>query len=467
MADLQKGVDPDAPLVASPKEYRRILMSSFIGSTVEFYDFLLYGTAAALVFGPLFFSDLSPSVALLASFATFTVGYIARPIGGILFGHVGDRIGRKSSLVITMAMMGAASTAIGLIPTHAQIGSWAAVLLLILRIVQGLAVGGEWGGAALMALEHAPQKQRGLAASVANMGGPAGAMLATLVFAGFALLPEEQFMSWGWRVPFLLSAVLVLVALFIRLRISESPLFLAAQAKAEQTKARVQAPVMVILTKYRGQVAIAALAGVVAFVYSSFMATFAISIAREMGTGSTAVLLCKAGAAFVHIFTIAYFARLSDRVGRRKVMMAGCTLSLVLAFPMIWLLSSGVTAFVLIAFLIGNPLLNGVVYGPLAAYISERFTTSSRYTGAGLTYQISTVLASFTPIISSAVWVIGQDLFGDGGSTQYTFVGLYLIVATLISFAAIAFSRETLDRDLAETDSPDLATNTTSTGVQR
>ncbi|QII00276.1 MHS family MFS transporter [Rhodococcoides fascians A21d2] len=460
MAEQQEGVDPtDAPLVASPKEYRRILTSSFIGSTVEFYDFLLYGTAAALVFGPLFFSDLSPSMALLASFATFTVGYIARPIGGVLFGHLGDRIGRKSSLVITMAMMGIASTAIGLVPTHEQIGSWAAVLLLILRIIQGLAVGGEWGGAALMALEHAPQKQRGLAASVANMGGPAGAMLATLVFAGFALLPDDQFLSWGWRIPFLLSAVLVLVALFIRLRISESPLFLAAQAKAQQTKRKVQAPVMVILTRYRAQVAIAALGGVAAFVYSSFMATFAISIAREMGTGSTAVLLCKAGAAFVHIFTIAYFARLSDRIGRRKVMLGGCGLSIMLAFPVIWLLSSGNTAFVLLAFLIGNPLIQGSLYGPLAAYIAERFSTSSRYTGAGLTYQISTVLASFTPIISSAVWVIGEELFGSAGATQYSLVGLYLIVATLISLTAIALSRDTLDRDLDESGSPDLVTN--------
>ncbi|WP_052059953.1 MFS transporter [Rhodococcoides fascians] len=465
MAKQQGGVDSiDAPLVASPKEYRRILMSSFIGSTVEFYDFLLYGTAAALVFGPLFFSDLSPSMALLASFATFTVGYVARPIGGILFGHLGDRIGRKSSLVITMAMMGIASTAIGLVPTHAQIGSWAAVILLILRIVQGLAVGGEWGGAALMALEHAPQKQRGFAASVANMGGPAGAMLATLVFAGFALLPEEQFMSWGWRVPFLLSAVLVLVALFIRLRISESPLFLAAQAKANATKAKTQAPVMVILTKYRAQVAIAALGGVAAFVYSSFMATFAISIAREMGTGSTAVLLCKAGAAFVHIFTIAYFARLSDRIGRRKVMLAGCALSLVLAFPLIWLLSSGVTALVLLAFLIGNPLIQGSMYGPLAAYIAERFSTSSRYTGAGLTYQISTVLASFTPIISSAVWVLGQDHLSSEGAAQYSFVAGYLIVATLISLVAIAMSRDTLNRNLDEADSRGLATDATPHG---
>lgn len=442
----------DSPLAADPKEYRRILMSSFIGSTVEFYDFLLYGTAAALVFGPLFFSDLSPAMALLASFATFSVGYIARPVGGLIFGHLGDRVGRKSSLVITMLMMGTSSTLIGLLPTHAQIGPWAAVMLLLLRIIQGLAVGGEWGGAALMALEHAPQKRRGLAASVANMGGPAGAMLATLAFAAFAALPEEQFMSWGWRVPFLLSAVLVMVALFIRLRISESPLFVAAQAKAAEAQSKLRAPVMVILTKYRAQVVIAALGGLAALIYSNFMATFAISIAREMGTDSTAVLLCKATAAFIHIFTIAYFARLSDRLGRKKVMLAGCGLSLVLAYPMLMLLSSGNTWLVLLAFVIGNPLINGSMYGPLAAYIAERFTTSSRYTGAGLTYQISTVLASFSPIISSAVWAFGQDQFGGGTWTQYSYVGLYLIGGTLISLIAIALSKDTLDQDLDTVD---------------
>ncbi|MEE2060419.1 MFS transporter [Rhodococcus artemisiae] len=438
--------DPGAAPDFDRKEYRKILWSSFIGSTVEFYDFLLYGTAAALVFGPLFFSELSTAMALLASFATFTVGYVARPFGGVLFGHLGDRIGRKSTLVATMAIMGLASTLIGVLPTYGQIGVFAPILLLVLRVIQGVAVGGEWGGAALMAMEHAPRKERGMAASVANMGGPAGAMLATIIFAAVAALPEEQLMTWGWRVPFLLSSVLVLIALFIRLRISESPMFVAAQAKAMEQETKRKAPVVEILTKYRAHVVIAALGGLAAFAYSSFMATFAISMAREAGSNSSVVLICKASAAFIHIFTIAYFARLSDRIGRKKVMLAGCIGSFVMAVPLILLLSSGNTVLVLLGFLIGNPLIQGSLYGPLAAYIAERFSTESRYTGAGVSYQISTVLASFTPIISSAVWVLGQEHFGTGDWTQYAYVSGYLVVATLISFLTILGTRDTADR---------------------
>ena len=213
------------PTLGDPRQMRRVLFSSFLGSTVEFYDFLLYGTAAALVFGDLFFSNLTPAVATIASFGTLAAGYLARPVGGILFGHFGDRIGRKSMLVMTMTLMGVASFLIGLLPTYATIGWVAPVLLVLLRLVQGIAVGGEWGGAALMALEHASEKRRGFAGSFANMGAPAGAVLSTVVLAIVTQLPEEDFLSWGWRIPFLLSAVLVAVGLYVRLKVTESPLF--------------------------------------------------------------------------------------------------------------------------------------------------------------------------------------------------------------------------------------------------
>ncbi len=211
--------------LGDPQQMRRVLFSSFLGSAVEFYDFLLYGTAAALVFGQLFFSDLTPVVATIASFATLAVGYIVRPLGGVVFGHFGDRIGRKSMLVLTMSIMGAASFAIGLLPTYQTIGILAPILLILLRLIQGFAVGGEWGGAALMALEHSDEKKRGFSASFANMGAPAGAVLSTVVLAIVTLLPGDAFLSWGWRIPFLLSAVLVGIGLYVRLKVTESPLF--------------------------------------------------------------------------------------------------------------------------------------------------------------------------------------------------------------------------------------------------
>ena len=438
------------------KEYRRILTSSFLGSTVEYYDFLLYGTAAALVLGPLFFAGQSPAVALLASFATFTVGYLARPIGSLIFGQLGDRVGRKSTLVITMVLMGLSSTLIGLLPTSEQIGPWAAVLLVLLRILQGLAVGGEWGGAALMGLESAPKSERGFAASMANMGGPAGSMLATLVFAAFSLLPDDQFMSWGWRVPFLLSAVLVLIALFIRLRISESPMFVAAQHRAELKKA--ESPAKEVFTRHGKIVVVAALASLAALSYSTFMGSFGLSMAKAGGLTASAVLLCKAGSAFVHVFSIAFFARLSDRIGRKKVMLAGCVLSLVLAVPVMSMLSSGVTATVLLGFVVGNAVVQGCLYGPLAAYISEQFPTKSRYTGAGLTFQIGVVLGSFSALVSSALWPLSQSVFGDG-ALEYTFVGFYLMAVTVVSTIAIALSPDTRNRELIDlTDGADRTT---------
>ncbi len=429
------------PPAISRREYRRILTSSFIGSTVEFYDFLLYGTAAALVFGPVFFTGLSPAAALTAAFATFTVGYIARPLGGIIFGHMGDRVGRKATLITTMLMMGVSSTLMGVLPTADQVGHWAPLLLLTLRITQGLAVGGEWGGSALIALEHAPDKKRGLAASVANMGGPAGAMLATLVFAGVTLLPEDDLMSWGWRIPFLISSILVAVALYIRLNISESPVFIAAQQKATELK-KNRAPAVELFAKYRGVLIVTVIAGIAAMAYSNFMGTFAISIGKEGGLSSSQVLICKAGAAFIHIFTIAFFAKVSDRYGRRQVMLVGVGLSILGAFPLMMLLSSGSVPLVLAGFLIGNPLIQGALYGPLAAYISERFPTRVRYTGAGLTYQLATVAASFTPMISAVLWGLGRDNWAAGWS-QYSYVAAYLIGATIVSGIAIMLTPDT------------------------
>ncbi|MCK8673124.1 MHS family MFS transporter [Rhodococcus sp. HM1] len=432
------------------REYRRVLASSFLGSAIEYYDFLLYGTAASLVFGPLFFSNQGPAVALAASFATFAVGYLARPVGGIVFGQLGDRIGRKATLVTTMLMMGAASCAIGLLPTSAQIGAAAPILLVCLRIVQGLAVGGEWGGAALMALEHSPSNKRGFSASFANMGGPAGALIATLVFAAFSTLPREQFLDWGWRIPFLLSAALVLVGMFIRLKISESPLFVEAQRRSDTTRTKREVAIVTVFTRYRTPLLLASAAAVAALAFQTFMATFAISMATNTGVGATAVLLCKAGAALIHVFTIGYFAHLSDRLGRRRVLIYGAVVSIVLTLPLLMLLGSGSVALVFAGFVLGNSILQASMYGPLAAYVSEMFGTSSRYTGAGLAYQLGATVGGFTPFIAAALWSLGQNHIADTGWQQYSMVAVYLIGACLVTIVAVVFGKETKDRDLGD-----------------
>lgn len=434
-----------SPTTHDPREYRRVLVSSFIGSAVEFYDFLLYGTAAALVFGPLFFSGQPETVALMASFATFAVGYLARPLGGVIFGQMGDRVGRKATLVTTMLIMGIASTLVGLLPTSAQIGVTAPVLLIVLRVLQGVAVGGEWGGAALMALEHSPSHRRGFSASFANMGGPAGAVLATIVFTLATLLPQDAFLSWGWRIPFLLSAALVGVGLFIRLQVSESPLFVKAQEQDRERRTRRLA-ITDVLRSYPRELTLAATATIAALSLQTFMATFAISMARESGLSSTLALVFHGTAAFLHIFTIPYFAHLSDKLGRRRVITTGAVALIIMAVPLIWLLSSGNAALVFVGMVLGNPILQATMYGPLAAYISEMFGTKSRYTGAGVGYQLgATIGGGFTPLIAASLWTFGRGAFGAEDWTQYLPVAGYLVIAALITITSIHLARESKD----------------------
>ena len=264
-------------------EYRRVLFSSYLGTTIEFYDFLLYGTAAAIVFPAVFFSGLDEFTGLLFSLGTFAAGYVARPLGGVIFGHYGDRIGRKKMLVVTMLVMGVASFLIGLVPGAATIGGWAAVILVLLRVAQGIAVGGEWGGAALMALEHSGGEKRGFAASFVNAGAPSGAVLGSLMLGLFSLLPQEQFLSWGWRIPFLLSAVLLGLGLWVRRQVSESPVFTAALAQAqEQEQTRESLPLLSVLRRPKA-VILTTLGVGAAFAFQVTMATFAQAYALQHG----------------------------------------------------------------------------------------------------------------------------------------------------------------------------------------
>ncbi|WP_455835544.1 MFS transporter [Pseudarthrobacter siccitolerans] len=423
------------------KQMRRVLFSSYLGSVVEFYDFLLYGIAASLVFGQIFFANMTPVVATIASFGTLAVGYLSRPLGGIIFGHFGDKVGRKSMLIITMSLMGVASTLIGLLPTYGQIGVVAPLLLIFLRLVQGLAVGGEWGGAALMSLEHSKTDRRGFAASVTHMGGPSGALLATLIMTGFSTLPKEDFLTWGWRVPFLFSAVLLLVGMFVRLKVTESPIFAAAQQAKKLEPKKTKSPLLLVLRRYPKNVVLAALGGSAAFVFQGLLATFAITLAVQTGVAQTTVLLMHAVATFLHIFTIPLFAILSDRIGRRPVMVTGAIAGAVLAFPIFQMLASGNVALVLIAFLIGNPIIQASMYGPMAAFISEMFGTGARYTGASLGYQLAATLgAGLAPLSAASLMAMG------GGNP--VFISAMVAVVCVISAAAIYLTKESYRANL-------------------
>ncbi|MFD7293093.1 MFS transporter [Streptomyces sp. NPDC059897] len=448
-------------------ESRRIALSSFVGSAIEFYDFLLYGAAASLVFNELFFTDLNPLAGTVAAFGTLAVGYVARPLGGIVFGHFGDRVGRKSMLVLTMTLMALASFAIGLLPTYDTIGIWAPLLLVACRLVQGIAVGGEWGGAALMAMEHASTERRGLMASFANMGGPAGAVLATAVFAAFSALPEDDFLAWGWRVPFLLSLLLMAIGLFIRMKVSESPVFAEAQRRAEreateQKAAKQEAPLLTVLRRYRKNIVLSCLGGCAALVLQSLLATFMLTYATGVGFERSTVLLAQTVSSALHIFTIPAFAILSDRVGRRPVMITGALVTAAAAFPLFALVNSGSVALLFAAYIIGNPILQASMYGPMAAFVSEMFGTRARYTGASLGYQLASTLGAGTaPLIASSL------LAGAGGGTNSAPVSIYVIGVCLISAAAIALTRESHRADITDGVSTPPRTRAPRNGVPR
>ena len=316
----------------------KVAMASFIGTGIEYYDFFIYGTAAALVFPKLFFPEQSPLMATLLSFATFGVGFFARPVGGVVFGHFGDRIGRKKMLVISLMGMGAATFCMGLLPGYATIGILAPILLTVLRILQGFCVGGEWGGATLMAVEHAPVGKRGLYGAFPQMGAPAGTALATVAFLTVAQLPDEQFLSWGWRIPFLLSAALVVVGLFIRLTIGESPEFVAVHEHKEEVKL----PIKVAFQKYWRQILLVAgiyfSQGIFAYICISYFVSYATAVVK---LDRTSALLGVFVAGIVAVFLYGFFGSLSDRIGRKTTYMIGAVAMAVSIWPAVALINTG------------------------------------------------------------------------------------------------------------------------------
>jgi metabolite-proton symporter len=425
------------------RSIRKIALTALAGTSIEWYDFFLYGTAAALIFPKAFFSaGMPPAVALLASFSTFAVGFIARPVGGIIFGHYGDRIGRKRALVVALLLMGTATTLIGCLPTYAAIGAWAPILLIVLRFAQGIAIGGQWGGAVLLATENAPPSRRGFYGSFAQVGAPVGVILANLAFLIVsANTTPEAFLEWGWRVPFLASVILIGIALFIQLRLEETVEFLRMQhsgrtTTAGQSRPATRSPVIEALRTHPKQIALAA--GAFLAVQVPFYILVAFVIAYGTGPAGPGVsrdtmLSAVLVGAVAMIPALLISASWSDRRGRRGIYMTGAALLAAWSFAIFPLLDTGSFLWICVAIAVGQALV-AMMYGPQAAFLTELFSTSVRYSGASLGYQLGAIIGGgFAPIIATALLAKYQSTVG---------ISVYMAVACIITIISTALLSE-------------------------
>ncbi|BCQ63656.1 MFS transporter [Pseudomonas sp. Boi14] len=377
---------------ASPQP-RRAAAAAFIGTMIEWYDFYIYATAAALVFGTLFFPSDDKLFSTMAAFGTFAVGFFARPLGGIIFGHIGDRIGRKKSLVITLLMMGVVTVCIGLLPTYAQIGALAPVLLILLRIVQGIAVGGEWGGAVLMAGEHAPKGRRNFFASFAQLGSPAGLILSLLAFSAVTRLPEDALMSWGWRLPFLASALLLLVGLAIRLGVNESPEFLASRELAARSLRKEQAPVMEVLRTAWRPLLLCIGANTLGIAGVYFTNTFMIAYTtQQLEIPRSLILECLFVVALIQFCIQPLAAWTAEKIGATRFLCLVSLLAMASPYPMFVLVSSGQAPLMILGIALAVVCMASF-YAVIAGYVSGMFETRVRYTAISLAYQVCGALA--------------------------------------------------------------------------
>jgi metabolite-proton symporter len=417
-----------------------VILASTLGTTIEWYDFFLYGTMASLVFPKLFFPTFDPFVATLLSLTTFLVGFIARPIGGILFGHLGDRIGRKSTLIATLLLMGIATFIVGFLPGYATIGVAAPILVSVMRFCQGLGVGGEWGGSVLLAMEYGHERNRGFWASWPQDGVPLGLLLSSLAVAVFAAISGSQFGNWGWRIPFFLSAILIIIGLYIRLRILETPLFAEIQAEKREAKA----PVLDVIVRNWQEIILTASARFVEqapfYLFATFVLVYGVD---HLGLNKQLLLAGTYIAAIVELFTIPTFSILSDRFGRRSWYLIGCLIMLAFAFPYFLLLNSRIPVLVIIGIVLSLALCHAWVYGPQAALIAEHFPTRLRYSGASIGYQLAAPFAGgLAPIIALAL------LQNSGGSSVP--ISVYLIILAVFSFVAVLGLRELSRADISK-----------------
>ena len=428
---MSSSISESAPTTSPIK----VASASFIGTTVEYYDFFIYGTAAALVFPKLFFPNTSPLVGALLSFATLGVGFLARPVGGVVFGHFGDRVGRKKMLVISLVMMGVATTLMGLMPSYALIGIAAPILLTVLRLVQGFAVGGEWGGATLMAVEHAPPGRRGFFGAFPQMGAPAGVGLATIAFFAVSQLDPEQFLSWGWRLPFLFSAVLVVVGLVIRLSIAESPEF----EKVREAAVEVKMPIAEAFRRHPREIFLVAgtylSQGVLAYICMSYLVSFATT---QVGIPRPQVLMGVFVAAVIATVLYPVFGSLADRWGRKTIYLLGAVLMLVSIIPAFALINTGNA----VAFGVALVLVFGIAMAPAGgvtgSLFSMIFTPEVRYSGASVGYTISQICgAAFAPLIATALFAINNSTVP---------VVVYLLVVCAISVISVLLLPGTLGK---------------------
>ncbi|MGA8208716.1 MAG: MFS transporter [Nocardioidaceae bacterium] len=440
---LQTTGDAGSPSVPQ-NSIVKVVFASLVGTAVEWYDFFLYGSAAALVFGTLFFPSSDPVTGTLLAFGTYALGFVARPLGGVVFGHFGDRVGRKKMLVVALLMMGVATFAIGLLPTYASIGIAAPILLLVCRLVQGFAVGGEWGGAVLMASEHGSDARRGFWSSWPQAGVPLGNLLATGVLFLLALLQsDETFQAWGWRIPFLLSAVLVIIGLWVRLQLEESPVFAEARAEiAEKQQESSHLPILEVIRTYPKEVLIAMgmrmSENISYYVFTIVVLAYAKDFA---GVGTDLILQMLLIGAAVQFFMIPAFGALSDKVGRRPLYLAGAVGVAVWSYFFLGLASSESSGKVLLAVVVGL-FFHSMMYAPQAAFFSELFGTSVRYTGASVGYQLASIFAgALAPIIAGLLLKTG-----DGDNTMA--VAMYVSVASVITIIAVIAAKETRSSSL-------------------
>ncbi len=418
----------------------KVVFASLIGTAVEWYDFFLYGSAAALVFGTLFFPESDPVTATLLAFGTYALGFVARPLGGIVFGHFGDRVGRKKMLVVALMMMGIATFAIGLLPTYATIGVAAPILLLVCRLMQGFAVGGEWGGAVLMAAEHGDEKNRGFWSSWPQAGVPLGNLMATgVLFLLAAVQSDADFEAWGWRIPFLLSAVLVLIGLYVRLQLEESPVYQEAKAEiAQKQQSDSHLPILDVIRTYPKEVFIAMgmrMAENISYYIFTVISITYVTTYLEADKGLILKMLLIAAA--FQFFLIPALGAVSDRVGRRPLYLVGAVGVAAWSFVFFGLLEDMTSGSVLLAVTVGL-FFHSLMYAPQAAFFSELFGTSVRYTGASVGYQLASIFAgALAPIIA-------LELLGDDIANANTFaVGVYVTIASVITVIAVLAAKET------------------------
>ena len=429
---------------------RKVAFTALAGTSIEWYDFFLYGAAAALVFPTVFFGEMSSSSALILSLLTFAAGFIARPIGGIIFGHFGDRVGRKKTLVIALILMGVSSTLIGLLPTYAMIGVGAPILLTILRFAQGLAIGGQWGGAMLLVTESAPSNQRGFYGAYAQAGAPVGVILANLAFIiTSALVSDEAFLAWGWRIPFLASAILIAISMYIQLNLEDTKAFKELEAarevnEAEKTQNIIQkSPIIEAIKKYPKRIMLAAGAflsvQVTFYILIAFMLAYGVS-STDMTRGDILSAILIASAIQVPVQFV--FASYSDRNGRKGIFMLGAVLTAMWAFAIFPLIDTGNFWLAVLA-ISGGLIFLAMMYGPQAAFFTELFSTEVRYSGATLGYQFGAIAGgAFAPSIAAFLWT-EYDIF---------WVSVYISVASLLTLLSVMSLTETYQSDLSKTD---------------